>query len=104
MLGQSPTAHATGTAVRVPGPPSSSGPGHRPFKAAARVRIPLGVPAHPFAGAAAARNDRVTGRRRPRSRPTHEPAGGNVFKARTVAVRAKQGPVEQLGVLVTLSR
>ena len=25
-------------------PPSSSGPGHRPFKAAARVRIPLGVP------------------------------------------------------------
>ena len=25
------------------GPPSSSGPGHRPFKAAARVRIPLGA-------------------------------------------------------------
>ena len=26
-------------------PPSSSGPGHHPFKVAARVRIPLGVPA-----------------------------------------------------------
>ena len=26
-----------------PAPPSSSGPGHRPFKAAARVRIPLGA-------------------------------------------------------------
>ena len=25
-------------------PPSSSGPGHRPFKAATRVRFPLGVP------------------------------------------------------------
>ena len=26
------------------GPPSSSGLGHHPFKVAARVRIPLGVP------------------------------------------------------------
>jgi hypothetical protein len=68
MLGQSPTADATGTAVRVAGPPSSSGLGHRPFKAAARVRIPLGVPAG-YAGR-----------------------------------RKTQGPVEQLGVLVTLSR
>src|SRR6266511_2716981 len=30
-------------------PSSSSGPGHRPFKAAARVRIPLGAPAAPCA-------------------------------------------------------
>src|SRR6266567_6335509 len=43
MLGRSPTAGATGkTAVTVE-PPSSSGLGHRPFKAAARVRIPLGA-------------------------------------------------------------
>ena len=31
------------TAARPPEPPSSSGLGHRPFKAAARVRIPLGA-------------------------------------------------------------
>src|SRR5262245_51160981 len=48
-------------------PPSSSGLGHSPFKAAARVRIPLGAL---LAG----------------------PAGGT------------HGPVEQLGVLATLSR
>ena len=48
-------------------PPSSSGPGHRPFKAAARVRIPLGALL----------------------------AGGR---------RVVHGPVEQLGVLATLSR
>ena len=30
-----------------PKPPSSSGLGHRPFKAAARVRIPLGAPEFP---------------------------------------------------------
>ena len=48
-------------------PPSSSGLGHRPFKAAARVRIPLGAL---LAGSADS---------------TH-------------------GPVEQLGVLATLSR
>ena len=47
-------------------PPSSSGLGHRPFKAAARVRIPLGARA------------------------------GYGCTAR--------GPVEQLGVLATLSR
>ena len=45
MLGQSPTAgakgHGGGGRRR---PPSSSGLGHRPFKAAARVRIPLGAP------------------------------------------------------------
>ena len=45
MLGQSPTAgakgHGGGCRHR---PPSSSGLGHRPFKAAARVRIPLGAP------------------------------------------------------------
>jgi hypothetical protein len=45
MLGQSPTAgakgHGGGGRHR---PPSSSGLGHRPFKAAARVRIPLGAP------------------------------------------------------------
>ena len=46
MLGRSPTAGATGsTAARPSEPPSSSGLGHRPFKAAARVRIPLGAPA-----------------------------------------------------------
>src|SRR5580658_3059569 len=42
MLGRSPTAGATGKAAIVE-PPSSSGLGHRPFKAAARVRIPLGA-------------------------------------------------------------
>ena len=36
------------TATEPTAPPSSSGPGHRPFKAAARVRIPLGArPARP---------------------------------------------------------
>ena len=44
MLGQSPT----GGLIRLrrprpSAPPSSSGLGHRPFKAAARVRIPLGA-------------------------------------------------------------
>src|ERR1035441_10620957 len=43
MLGRSPTAGATGKAAVTVEPPSSSGLGHRPFKAAARVRIPLGV-------------------------------------------------------------
>jgi hypothetical protein len=43
MLGRSPTAGATGKAARSVEPPSSSGLGHRPFKAAARVRIPLGA-------------------------------------------------------------
>src|SRR6266702_463170 len=66
MLGRSPTAGAKGKAAVTVEPPSSSGLGHRPFKAAARVRIPLGAP----------------------------PA----------ASRLKHGPVEQLGVLATLSR
>jgi hypothetical protein len=66
MLGQSPTADATGNGGESLEPPSSSGLGHRPFKAAARVRIPLGAPAGI-------------------SWQTH-------------------GPVEQLGVLATLSR
>src|SRR5450755_1780857 len=43
MLGQSPTAGAKGKAAVTVEPPSSSGLGHRPFKAAARVRIPLGA-------------------------------------------------------------
>ena len=43
MLGRSPTAGATGKAAMSVEPPSSSGLGHRPFKAAARVRIPLGA-------------------------------------------------------------
>ena len=44
MLGRSPTAGATGSRRRSRRkPPSSSGLGHRPFKAAARVRIPLGA-------------------------------------------------------------
>src|SRR6202012_3726379 len=43
MLGRSPTAGATGKAAMTVEPPSSSGLGHRPFKAAARVRIPLGA-------------------------------------------------------------
>jgi hypothetical protein len=54
------------TAAKAAEPPSSSGLGHRPFKAAARVRIPLGAPA------------------------------GISWQT--------QGPVEQLGVLATLSR
>ena len=54
------------TAAKAVEPPSSSGLGHRPFKAAARVRIPLGAPA------------------------------GLSWQT--------QGPVEQLGVLATLSR
>ena len=58
MLSGSPTAR---TPVGLQ-PSSSSGPGRRPFKAVARVRIPLG------------------------------------------ARKCKQGPVEQLGVLATLSR
>ena len=37
-----PSSDASSTANR---PPSSSGLGHRPFTAATRVRIPLGVPA-----------------------------------------------------------
>jgi hypothetical protein len=62
--------------------PSSSGLGHRPFKAAARVRIPLGL--------------------RPATVGT---AGPSVRPARArIAGLYKQGPVEQLGVLVTLSR
>jgi hypothetical protein len=52
--------------LRPPEPPSSSGLGHRPFKAAARVRIPLGA---------------------------QSPTVGDI-----------RGPVEQLGVLATLSR
>ena len=36
-----PSSDASSTAKR---PPSSSGLGHRPFTAATRVRIPLGVP------------------------------------------------------------
>jgi hypothetical protein len=66
MLGRSPTAGATGKAAMSVEPPSSSGLGHRPFKAAARVRIPLG--------------------------------------ARWVRPGTTHGPVEQLGVLATLSR
>ena len=66
MLGRSPTAGATGKAAMSVEPPSSSGLGHRPFKAAARVRIPLG--------------------------------------ARWVPPGTTHGPVEQLGVLATLSR
>ena len=42
MLGRSPTATSHGQAVPAK-PPSSSGLGLRPFKAAARVRIPLGA-------------------------------------------------------------
>jgi len=39
-----PGARAVGVVVEPSAaPPSSSGPGHRPFKAAARVRIPLGA-------------------------------------------------------------
>ena len=69
MLGRSPTAGAVGSKRRWPSePPSSSGLGHRPFKAAARVQIPLGALCWP-------------GRR-----------------------AAHDGPVEQLGVLATLSR
>jgi hypothetical protein len=62
--------------------PSSSGLGHRPFKAAARVRIPLGL--------------------RPATVGTAGPSRRRV-RAR-IAGLYKQGPVEQLGVLVTLSR
>ena len=40
----SPVRVATLSSRRVPKPPSSSGLGHHPFKVAARVRIPLGVP------------------------------------------------------------
>jgi hypothetical protein len=69
MLGRSPTAGATGSKRRWPSePPSSSGLGHRPFKAAARVQIPLGALCWPGAASSA------------------------------------YGPVEQLGVLATLSR
>jgi hypothetical protein len=67
MLGRSPTAGATGKAAMSVEPPSSSGLGHRPFKAAARVRIPLGARWGP-------------------------------------SLAAVHGPVEQLGVLATLSR
>jgi predicted MPP superfamily phosphohydrolase len=44
MLQRSPTEGVTDQ-DHGPEPPSSSGLGHRPFKAAARVRIPLGAPA-----------------------------------------------------------
>src|ERR1022692_472136 len=70
MLGRSPTAGAKGRAAVTVEPPSSSGLGHRPFKAAARVRIPLGA---------------------------------RLAEVGT-AKSAQQGPVEQLGVLATLSR
>lgn len=44
MLGRLPTDSRCGRGpLRWSKPPSSSGLGHRPFKAAARVRIPLGV-------------------------------------------------------------
>ena len=64
--GAVPDGGRHGNGGEAAGPPSSSGLGHRPFKAAARVRIPLGAPAGI-------------------SWQTH-------------------GPVEQLGVLATLSR
>src|SRR6266568_9036241 len=92
MLNRSPTAGATGKTAVAVRPPSSSGLGHRPFKAAARVRIPLGV-----------RLTNVCGRRAQRI----------VCDARLVEIVAVQlveivavqhGPVEQLGVLATLSR
>src|SRR3954452_9321364 len=48
-------------------PPSSSGPGPRPFTAVARVRIPLGVPRSPVRlrsdGESAAQRGRRIGRR-----------------------------------------
>ena len=59
--------HGFNAARTVAKPPSSSGLGHRPFKAAARVRIPLGA--------------RLAG-----------------------SADGTHGPVEQLGVLATLSR
>src|SRR6266702_2620623 len=84
MLNRSPTAGATGKTAVAVRPPSSSGLGHRPFKAAARVRIPLGV-----------RLTNVSSRRAQRI----------VCDARLVEVVLVQlGPVEQLGVLATLSR
>src|SRR4029077_3732406 len=43
MLGRCPTAGAAGHEAKIAERPSSSGLGHRPFKAAARVRIPLGA-------------------------------------------------------------
>jgi hypothetical protein len=66
--------------------PSSSGLGHRPFKAAARVRIPLGLPLETVgtAGQGSRGHARIAGLTSKKSK--------------------KQGPVEQLGVLVTLSR
>ena len=41
--GHRASIHYTRRAPMVREPPSSSGPGRRPFKAVARVRIPLGV-------------------------------------------------------------
>jgi hypothetical protein len=84
MLNRSPTAGATGKPAVAVEPPSSSGQGHRPFKAAARVRIPLGV--------------RLT-------YVSSKCAQRIVCGARIVQfVAAQHGPVEQLGVLATLSR
>ena len=54
------------TAAKPTAPPSSSGLGHRPFKAAARVRIPLGArPDQEAARALAAMRWRVSRARRP---------------------------------------
>src|SRR5215469_340703 len=83
MLNRSPTAGATGKAAVVVEPPSSSGQGHRPFKAAARVRIPLGV------RLAVASSTYIAVRS---------------MRCAVVEVAVQLGPVEQLGVLATLSR
>src|SRR5262250_1736099 len=83
MLNRSPTAGATGKSAVAVEPPSSSGLGHRPFKAAARVRIPLGV-----------RLTYVSSKR----------AAPSMRCAVVRFVAAQHGPVEQLGVLATLSR
>jgi hypothetical protein len=55
-------------------PPSSSGLGHRPFKPAARIRIPLGAPLFSSAGHRDSSSSPVTGTRRGALPPCGAPA------------------------------
>jgi hypothetical protein len=71
------------------GPPSSSGPGFRPFKAATRVRIPLGAHNRILAG--------VEEPGRPHRPVKAEIAGSKpVTRAEARSVRAGRGQVAQL--------
>ena len=80
-------------------PSSSSGPGRRPFKAVARVRIPLGAPHHPSVGWGVARSCGAVGvlaalsRRRSRVQVPSGPPGISSARSITPTAATRHGAV-----------